>query len=31
MTNPGARYKIAIDGTTRTYRERKDMAIEAAT
>jgi hypothetical protein len=25
-----ARYEIAIDGT-RTYRDRKDMAVEAAT
>jgi hypothetical protein len=29
--NTGARYEIAIDGTTRTYRDRKNMAIEAAT
>jgi hypothetical protein len=29
--NTGAPYEIAIDGTTRTYRDRKDMAIEAAT
>jgi len=27
----GARYEIAIDGTTRTYRDRKELAIEAAT
>ena len=26
----GARYEFAIDGTTRTHRDRKDMAIEAA-
>ena len=26
----GARYEIAIDGTTRTYRDRKELAIEAA-
>jgi hypothetical protein len=31
MTTTGARYEIAIDGATRTYRDRKDMAIEAAT
>jgi len=29
--NIGARYEIAIDGTTRTYRDRKELAIEAAT
>ena len=27
----GIRFEIAIDGTTRTYRDRKDTAIEAAT
>jgi hypothetical protein len=32
MTIPtGARYEIAIDGTTRTYRDREDYAREAAT
>jgi hypothetical protein len=30
MTITGACYEIAIDGTPRTYRDRKDMAIEAA-
>jgi hypothetical protein len=29
MANTGARYEIAIDGTTRTYRDK--IAIEAAT
>ena len=29
--NGGARYEIAIDGTTRTYRDREDIAHEAAT
>jgi len=27
----GARYEIAIDGTTRTYRDRGDIAQQAAT
>jgi hypothetical protein len=27
----GARFEIAIDGTPRTYRDRKELAIEAAT
>jgi hypothetical protein len=27
---PGARYEIAIDGTTRTYRDREALAREAA-
>ena len=32
MSRPeGARYEIAIDGTTRTYRDREDYAQEAAT
>jgi len=33
MTKPynGARYEIAIDGTPRTYRDRKELAIETAT
>jgi hypothetical protein len=32
MTVPtGARYEIAIDGTTRTYRDQEDIAREAAT
>jgi hypothetical protein len=29
--NIGARYEIAIDGTTRTYRDTEKIAIEAAT
>jgi hypothetical protein len=28
--HPGARYEIAIDGTPRTYRDRRELAIEAA-
>jgi hypothetical protein len=31
MTPIGARFEIAIDGTPRTYRDRKELAIEAAT
>ena len=27
----GACYEIAIDGTPRSYRDRKELAIEAAT
>jgi hypothetical protein len=27
---PGARYEIAIDGTPRSYRDREDLAREAA-
>ena len=27
----GARYEIAIDGTTRTYRDREGIAQQAAT
>jgi hypothetical protein len=27
----GARCEIAIDGTPRTYRDRRELAIEAAT
>jgi hypothetical protein len=27
----GARYEIAIDGTPRTYRDREDLARDAAT
>ena len=30
MSNTGARYEITIDGTTRSHRDRKDMALEAA-
>jgi hypothetical protein len=30
-TNSGARYEIAIDGTARSHRDRKELAIEAAT
>ena len=29
--NTGAGFEIAIDGTTRSYRDRKELAIEAAT
>jgi len=29
--NTGARYEIAIDGTPRTYRDRKELATETAT
>jgi len=31
LVNTGARFEIAIDGTLRIYRDRKDIAIEAAT
>jgi hypothetical protein len=31
MTITGARFEIAIDGTPRSYRDRKELAIEAAT
>jgi hypothetical protein len=27
---PGAQFEISIDGTPRTYRDRKPLAIEAA-
>jgi len=27
---PGAQFEISIDGTPRTYRDRKALAIEAA-
>ena len=30
VTATGARYEIAIDGTPRTYRDREDLAREAA-
>jgi hypothetical protein len=30
MTNNGARYEIAIDGTTRTHRDQEELAREAA-
>jgi electron transfer flavoprotein alpha/beta subunit len=30
-SNTGARFEIAIDGTPRTYRDLKELAIEAAT
>jgi hypothetical protein len=30
-TNSGARYEIAIDGMPRSYRDRRDLANEAAT
>jgi hypothetical protein len=29
-TNTGARFEIAIDETPRTYRDRKELAIQAA-
>jgi hypothetical protein len=29
--NTGARFEIAIDGTPRSYRDRKELAIKAAT
>jgi hypothetical protein len=29
--NTGARFEIAIDGTPRSYRDRKELAIAAAT
>jgi len=29
-TNTGARWEIAIDGVARSYRDRKEMAIEGA-
>jgi hypothetical protein len=29
--NTGARYEIAIDGTPHSHRDRKDLALEAAT
>jgi len=29
--NTGARFEIAIDGTTRTHRDSKELAIETAT
>jgi hypothetical protein len=31
MKTTGACYEIAIDGTPRSYRDRKELAIEAAT
>ena len=30
MNKTRARYEIAIDGTPRTYRDRKELAIAAA-
>jgi hypothetical protein len=30
MTTTGACYEIAIDGIPRSYRDRKELAIEAA-
>jgi electron transfer flavoprotein alpha/beta subunit len=30
-SDTGARFEIAIDGTPRTYRDLKELAIEAAT
>ena len=29
-TNTGAQYEISIDGVPRTYRDRKDLALESA-
>jgi hypothetical protein len=31
MRNTGARYEVAIDGTTRTYCDLRELAIEGAT
>ena len=31
MRNAGARFEVAIDGTTRTYCDLRELAIEAAT
>jgi hypothetical protein len=31
MSNAGARYEIAVDGTPRTHRDHKELATEAAT
>jgi hypothetical protein len=31
MTITGACYEVAIDGTPRSYRDRKELAIKAAT
>ena len=31
MRNTGAQYEVAIDGTTRTYCDLRELAIEAAT
>jgi hypothetical protein len=31
MPAQGGRYEIAIDGTPRSHRDRKDLALEAAT
>jgi hypothetical protein len=31
IKNTGARFEIAIDGTVRTYRDLRELAIEAAT
>jgi hypothetical protein len=28
--NPGAEYEISIDGTLRTYRDQKDIALATA-
>ena len=30
MPNHGAQFEIRIDGTPRSYRDRKDFAMEAA-
>ena len=29
-TNPGAQYEISIDGVPRTYRDRRDIALQTA-
>ena len=29
-SNPGAQYEISIDGVPRTYRDREDIALQAA-
>jgi hypothetical protein len=31
MASSGARYEIAVDGTPRTYRDREELALAAAT
>jgi hypothetical protein len=30
MTNGGAQFEILVDGKTRSYRDRREVAIEAA-
>ena len=29
-SNPGAQYEISIDGVPRSYRDRKDLALQGA-